>query len=116
MRTYIGLQQAVSAEDFIELALGTPVELWLGTEGEASEECTPCKNRAEGDRLCTVCGDRAARIDAARDILADNPELPDDVARIAAEVIEEHAPELFNVVPLARPARRRRSSRKGAAA
>ncbi|MFC7219936.1 hypothetical protein ACFQLX_17455 [Streptomyces polyrhachis] len=97
MRTYIGGHQAVSVNDFIELALGTPVELWLGEEGETSEE-------------------RAARLDAARDILADNPELPDDVARIAAEVIEAHAPELFNVVPLARPAGRRRPSRKGAAA
>ncbi|MEU3105295.1 hypothetical protein [Streptomyces griseoflavus] len=99
MRTYVGHQQAVSAEDFVELALGTPVELWLGVEGETDEEC-------------------AARLDAARDILAD-PEysnLPDDVARIAAEVIEAHAPELFNVVPLVSPARRRRSSQKGAAA
>lgn len=99
MRTYVGHQQAVSVEDFVELALGTPIELWLGAEGETDEE-------------------RAARLDAARDILAD-PEyssLPDDVARIAAEVIEAHAPELFNVVPLARPARRRRPSRKGAAA
>ncbi|MFF7890669.1 hypothetical protein ACFZDI_01815 [Streptomyces sp. NPDC007907] len=99
MRTYVGHQQAVSAEDFVELALGTPVELWLGVEGETEVE-------------------RAARLDAARDILAD-PEyrsLPDDVARIAAEVIEAHAPELFNVVPLARPGTRRRSSRKGAAA
>lgn len=97
MRTYIGRQQAVSAEDFTELALGTPVELWLGVEGETDEE-------------------RAARQDAARDILAENPGLPDDVARIAAEVIEAHAPELFNVVPLIRPAGRRRPSRKGAAA
>ncbi|MFC9317415.1 hypothetical protein ACFTWR_23985 [Streptomyces nigra] len=99
MRTYVGHQQAVSAEDFVELALGTPVELWLGVEGESDDE-------------------RAARLDAARDILAD-PEysnLPDDVARIAAEVIEAHAPELFKVVPLARPARRRGSSRNGAAA
>ncbi len=63
MRTYVGHQQAFSAEDFLELALGTPVELWLGAEGETDEE-------------------RAARLDAARDILAD-PEyrsLPDDVA------------------------------------
>ncbi|MEU0406775.1 hypothetical protein ABZ307_02980 [Streptomyces griseorubiginosus] len=97
MRAYIGGHQAVSVNDFIELALGTPPELWLGEEGETEEE-------------------RAARLDAARDILADNPELPDDVARIAAEVIEAHAPELFNVVPLARPAVRRRPSRKGAAA
>ncbi|MEV6739133.1 hypothetical protein AB0N14_20275 [Streptomyces sp. NPDC051104] len=97
MRTYIGGHQAVSVNDFIELALGTPPELWLGEEGETEEE-------------------RAARLDAARDILADNPELPDDVARIAAEVIEAHAPELFNVVPLVRPAGRRRPSRRGAAA
>ncbi|MDX3697217.1 hypothetical protein PV726_44825 [Streptomyces europaeiscabiei] len=97
MRTYIGRQQAVSADDFAELALGTPVELWLGVEGETDEE-------------------RKARQDAARDILAENPGLPDDVARIAAEVIEAHAPELFNVVPLIRPAGRRRPSRKGAAA
>ncbi|MCW7946680.1 hypothetical protein AAW14_33045 [Streptomyces hygroscopicus] len=97
MRTYIGGHQAVSVNDFIELALGTPPELWLEEEGETEEE-------------------RAARLDAARDILADNPELPDDVARIAAEVIEAHAPELFNVVPLARPVGRRRPSRKGAAA
>ncbi|MFI2375816.1 hypothetical protein ACH5AO_12210 [Streptomyces sp. NPDC018964] len=98
MRAYIGGHQAVSVNDFIELALGTPPELWLGEEGETEEE-------------------RAARKDAARDILADNPDLPDDVARIAAEVIEAHAPELFNVVPLTRPATgRRRPSRKGAAA
>ncbi|MEV7322861.1 hypothetical protein [Streptomyces sp. NPDC093970] len=99
MRTYIGHQQAISVEDFVELAIGTPVELWLGAEGETDEE-------------------RAARLDAARDILAD-PEyrsLPDDVARIAVEVIEAHAPELFNVVPLGRLAGRRRASRKGAAA
>ncbi|MEU8590716.1 hypothetical protein AB0C59_27490 [Streptomyces sp. NPDC048664] len=97
MRTYIGGHQAVSVNDFIELALGTPAELWLGVEGETDEE-------------------RAARLDAARDILADNPELPDDVSHVVAEVIEAHAPELFNVVPLTRPARRRRPSRKGAAA
>ncbi|MEV0642001.1 hypothetical protein AB0I77_45180 [Streptomyces sp. NPDC050619] len=97
MRAYIGGHQAVSVNEFIELALGTPVELWLGEEGETEEE-------------------RAARLDAARDILADNPELPDNVTRIVAEVIEAHAPDLFNVVPLARPLGRRRSSRKGAAA
>ncbi|MCC5479067.1 hypothetical protein [Streptomyces barringtoniae] len=95
MRTYIGQQQAISAEDFAELALGTPVELWLGVEGESDE-------------------DRAAREDAARDILADNPNFPDDLVRIAAQVIEEN-PDLFDVVPLVRPARRR-AARKGAAA
>ncbi|GHE36669.1 hypothetical protein GCM10018785_02870 [Streptomyces longispororuber] len=95
MRTFIGHQQAVSTDEFVELALGTPVELWLGVEGETEEE-------------------RAARLDAARDILADNPGLADDVARIAAEVIDMH-PELFDVVPLPRPARRR-ATRKAVAA
>lgn len=95
MRTYIGRQQAVSAEDFAELALGTPLELWLGVEGESEEE-------------------RAAREDAARDILADNPNLPDDLVRIAAHVIEDN-PDLFDVVALVRPARRR-TARKGVAA
>ena len=97
MRTYVGGHQAVSVNDFVELALGTPPELWLGVEGESEEE-------------------RAARLDAARDILADNPGLPDDMTRVVAEVIEAHAPELFNVVPLVRPVGRRRPSRKGAAA
>ncbi|MGA4975268.1 hypothetical protein [Streptomyces cinereoruber] len=97
MRTYIGGHQAVSTNDFVELALGTPVELWLGVEGESEEE-------------------RAARLDAARDILADNPNLPDEVSRVAAEAIEAFAPELFNVLPLVRPAVRRSRPRKGAAA
>jgi hypothetical protein len=96
MRTYIGRQQAISPEDFAELALGTPVELWLGVEGETDEE-------------------RAAREDAARDILAESPNLPDDLIRMAAVVIEEN-PDLFDVIPLARPARRRRPARKGVAA
>lgn len=87
MHAYIGGHQAVSANDFLELALGTPVELWLGIGGESEQE-------------------RAARLDAARDILADTPSLADDVARIAAEIIDTH-PELFDVIPLPRPARRR---------
>ncbi|MFD3502383.1 hypothetical protein [Streptomyces sp. NPDC058678] len=95
MRMYVGRQQAISPEDFAELALGTPVELWLGVEGETDEE-------------------RAARLDAARDILADDPDFPDDLVRMAAQVIEEN-PDLFDVVPMARPARRR-TARKGAAA
>ncbi|MGW4933493.1 hypothetical protein ACWEQH_10900 [Streptomyces sp. NPDC004166] len=95
MRTYIGRQRAISTADFAELALGTPVELWLGVEGETDEE-------------------RAAREDAARDILADDPNLPDELIRLAAQVIEEN-PDLFDVVPLVRPARRR-TARKGVAA
>ncbi|MFF1450684.1 hypothetical protein ACFVYF_21455 [Streptomyces sp. NPDC058274] len=95
MRTFIGRQQAISTEDFAELALGTPVELWLGVDGETDEE-------------------RAARLDAARDILADSPDLADDLVRMAAQVIEDN-PDLFDVIPLARPARRR-SARRGVAA
>ncbi|MFZ3558790.1 MULTISPECIES: hypothetical protein [unclassified Streptomyces] len=97
MRTYIGAHQAVDGTDFVELALGTPVELWLGVEGESEME-------------------RAARLDAARDILAENQHFPDDALRVAAEAIEEHAPDLFNVVPLVRPTSRRRGARKGVAA
>ncbi|ATL83341.1 putative RNA polymerase sigma factor [Streptomyces malaysiensis subsp. malaysiensis] len=79
------------------MALGTPVDLWLGVEGETDEE-------------------RAARLDAARDILAD-PEysdLADDLVRLAARVVEDHL-DLFNVVPLVRPTHRR-PARQGVAA
>ncbi|MGY4913949.1 hypothetical protein ACWD9K_01770 [Streptomyces sp. 900116325] len=97
MRAFIGSHQVVSSTDFVELALGTPVELWLGVEGESEME-------------------RAARLDAARDILADNPSLPDDVSRVAAEAIQAFAPELFNVIPLSRPAGRRQQSRRNGVA
>ncbi|MEV0175005.1 hypothetical protein AB0I00_28290 [Streptomyces sp. NPDC050803] len=97
MKCIVAGREAVTAAEFAELALGTPPELWLGVEGESEEE-------------------RAARLDAARDILAD-PEyatLPDALIRLAARVVEEH-PDLFNVVPLVRPARRR-PARRGVAA
>ncbi|MER6117309.1 hypothetical protein [Streptomyces sp. NPDC001743] len=99
MRTYIGGHEAVSDSDFVELALGTPLDLWLGVEGESEMEA-------------------AARMDAARDILADNPDFPDRVSRVAAEAIEAFAPEIFNVIPLPvrRPVRRRRQSRGWVAA
>ncbi|MET7544753.1 hypothetical protein ABZS94_03080 [Streptomyces sp. NPDC005500] len=97
MRAFIGGHEVVSDTDFVELALGTPVDLWLGVEGESEME-------------------REARMDAARDILADNPDLPDRVSWVAAEAIEAFAPELFNVIPLPRPAGRRLPSRKVAAA
>ncbi|MFJ6633338.1 hypothetical protein ACIQMR_18395 [Streptomyces sp. NPDC091376] len=98
MKTIVAGHVAVTATEFVELALGTPVELWLGVEGESEME-------------------RVARLDAARDILADNPHLPDEVSRVAAEAIEAFAPELFNVTPLVRSAARRRPRvRKGAAA
>ncbi|MDX3383729.1 hypothetical protein PV682_19990 [Streptomyces niveiscabiei] len=97
MKYIVAGHQAVTATEFAELALGTPLELWLGVEGESETE-------------------RAARLDAARDILTD-PEfrsLPDDLIRLAARVVDEN-PDLFNVVPLARPARRR-VARRGVAA
>ncbi|WP_338683404.1 hypothetical protein QD712_22125 [Streptomyces acidiscabies] len=94
MKCIVAGQRAVTAAEFAELALGTPVELWLGVEGESEVE-------------------RAARLDAARDILSD-PDfatLPDDLVRLAARVVNDH-PELFDVVPLAR----RRAVRRGVAA
>ena len=97
MRIYVCGQRADTPQDFAELSLGTPAELWLGVDGESDEE-------------------RAARLDAARDILAD-PEyrsLPDDLIRLAARVIDEN-PGLFDVLPLVRPARRR-TVRRGVAA
>ncbi len=62
MRSFIGTHEVLSDEDFVELALGTPLALWLGEENESE-------------------GERAARLDAARDILADDPELFDRVSR-----------------------------------
>ncbi|MFF4347877.1 hypothetical protein [Streptomyces sp. NPDC001530] len=97
MKCIVAGHEDATETEFAELALGTPVELWLGVEGESDEE-------------------RAARLDAARDILAD-PEygnLPDDLIRLAARVVDDH-PDLFNVVPLDRPARRR-PARRGVAA
>ncbi|MEU8872396.1 hypothetical protein AB0D24_14710 [Streptomyces javensis] len=97
MKCIVAGREAATAAEFAELALGTPVELWLGVEGETDEE-------------------RAARLDAARDILADPEysELPDDLVRLAARAVED-CPDLFNVVPLARPAGRR-PARQGVAA
>lgn len=97
MRNIVAGHVAVTATEFVELALGTPLDLWLGVEGESETE-------------------RAAREDAARDILAAYPELPDTVSRVAAEAIEAFAPELFNVTPLTRPVARRKSRRGGVAA
>ncbi|MGW1491736.1 hypothetical protein [Streptomyces sp. NPDC002402] len=95
MRTYVGGHQAVSHDDFIELALGTPLELWLGVEGETAEE-------------------QAARLDAARDILAEYPDLYDTVTRLAVETIQAHAPDLLNVIQLTGPGKPKR--RKAVAA
>ncbi|MFD8463307.1 hypothetical protein [Streptomyces antimycoticus] len=91
MKSFIGHHEVATDTDYLELALGTPLELWLGEEGESDEE-------------------RAARLDAARDILADDPELIDSVSRIAAEAIEAHAPVLFHSISRF-PRQARRSGR-----
>ena len=96
MRIIVAGHTAVTAVEFAELALGTPPELWLGVPGESAME-------------------RAARLDAAHDILADDRDMPDRLSTVAAEAIEAFAPDLFTVVPLPTP-RRRRPMRKGAAA
>ncbi|MGW2352118.1 hypothetical protein [Actinacidiphila glaucinigra] len=88
---------AVTATEFVELALGTPVDLWLGVEGESEME-------------------RAARLAAARDILADDPTLPDRLSQVAAEAVEAYAPELFAAAALPRATPRRRPRRNGAVA
>ncbi|GHI04987.1 hypothetical protein AQI88_24135 [Streptomyces cellostaticus] len=90
MLNYVGGHRADTPHDFFELALGAPVDLWLGVEGESEEE-------------------RAARLDAACDIITD-PEFYDLPARVI-----HHDPELFNVVALPRLPRRRPVRRRAAA-
>jgi hypothetical protein len=99
MRNYIGAHATLTTNDFLELALGTPLDLWLGEDSETDQE-------------------RAARLAAAQDILADDPALFDRTTALAAETIGRTHPELLRLAPTARqpaPARRPRR-RKGAAA
>ncbi|MEU7485048.1 hypothetical protein [Streptomyces sp. NPDC042319] len=63
-------------DDPMDLVIGTPTALWLGVPGESEEE-------------------RLARLDAARDILADEPELMDLVTRITVAAIEAETPDLL---------------------
>ncbi|SEG64398.1 hypothetical protein SAMN05216223_107256 [Actinacidiphila yanglinensis] len=96
---FIGPHRADSTVDFLELALGTPLDLWLGEEGETGEE-------------------RAARLAAARDILADDPTLFDRTTALAAETIGRTRPELLALAPVPRPIarpRRRTTSKRRAA-
>ena len=85
MKTFIAGYEARTADDALELALGTPLDLWLGVDGETDAE-------------------RAARQDAARDILADEPELFDRVSALAAGLID--------ATPIRRPARTRRTGNR----
>ena len=99
MKNFIGRTEARSTTEFIELALGTPLDLWLGQDGESEVE-------------------RAARMDAARDILADDPGLFDRTTRLAVETIGATMPDLLRLAPVlaAESAGRRRVSRAGVAA
>ncbi|MCE4943475.1 hypothetical protein LVX13_10075 [Streptomyces albulus] len=71
MKTFIGRHQALTDTDYLELALGTPLELWLGEDDESEQE-------------------REARLDAARDILADDPGLYDLGLRTAATALRDN--------------------------
>ena len=97
MHDFIGPHRATTSADFLELALGTPLDLWLGEDGETGEE-------------------RAAREAAARDILADDPGLFDRTTALAVETIGRTMPELLHLAP-ARPTvpARRRYPRRAAA-
>jgi hypothetical protein len=99
MRDFIGPHRATTTNDFLELALGTPLELWLGEDGETDEE-------------------RAAREAAARDIIADDPALFDRTTALAVETIGRTRPELLRLAPAPAPVvlARRPRRRKGLAA
>ncbi|MEW2523160.1 hypothetical protein [Actinacidiphila alni] len=98
MDDFIGPHRATTTADFLELALGTPLELWLGEDGESETE-------------------RAARLAAARDILADDPTLYDRTTALAVETIGRTMPELLSLAPAPRPIPLpRRARRKGLAA
>jgi hypothetical protein len=62
MKTFIGDQEIIAGDEALELAL----DLWLGPEEETEEE-------------------QAARLDAGRDILADDPELFDLAVRVVVQ-------------------------------
>ncbi|MCI0386246.1 hypothetical protein [Streptomyces sp. CNQ085] len=96
MRTFVGRQEAVSASEFVELAYGLDElpagidrELFIGVPGESREE-------------------RAARLDVAREVLAELREQGerDEVAASDARF----AAALHRAVPLRRPPRTRRDS------
>ncbi|PWI41146.1 hypothetical protein [Streptomyces sp. ICBB 8177] len=80
MHTYVGPHRAETTDDFLELAIGTPLALWLGEDGESEEE-------------------RAARLDAAADILADDPAIVDRTTRLAVESIGATMPDLLRLAP-----------------
>jgi hypothetical protein len=93
MKHFIGHHLVANTDEIMELAIGTPLALWFGVENESETE-------------------RAARLDAARDILADDPELTDRITARAALALDVHPTDVLRVValpvPLPRPSGRHR--------
>ena len=96
MKAFVGSQEALTASEFIELAYGLDElptgidrELFIGVQGESHEE-------------------RAARLDVAREVLADLRERGerDEIAACDARF----AAALAQAVPLRRRSRTRRAS------
>ncbi|UXY40135.1 hypothetical protein [Streptomyces albidocamelliae] len=86
MRTFVAGQEARGDSEFVELALGIDVELFRGPLGSETD------------------GERAARTDAARDILAElhaEAEAGDEIAGWDAL----YADALMRTVPFLRAAR-----------
>ncbi|ARQ67507.1 hypothetical protein [Streptomyces marincola] len=86
MRAFIGTHEVLTTDDLVELALGlgTDPELWLGPHTTETAE------------------ERAARLDAGADILADDPELAAPVTALAVAAIETYAACTTRRVPAAR--------------
>lgn len=80
MKRFVGRHEAVSEYDFAELALGTPPELWLGVPGETDVE-------------------RAARLDAGLDLLADDPDLSPAVVAVVTTALESRPGLLAALIP-----------------
>ncbi len=68
-----GLHRDLVLDHTLETVVGTPAELWLGVDDETDEE-------------------RAARLDAACDILADDPDMP-GAEYLTSLVLEDLATE-----------------------
>lgn len=94
MKSFIRDHEVITDDDALELALGTPLELWLGYDGETD-------------------ADREAREFAAADILAEQPELYDVVVSLLAEVLVAY---VLALGPVTKRPRTRRTSVKGATA
>lgn len=84
MRTIVAGRVAFSGVEFAELALGVDPVLFVGVPGESASE-------------------RAARLDAARDVLAELAREEPELAEHAARLLAESADESPQVVPFPVP-------------